>query len=61
MYTIVKDNRKLTAKRIKYLRRLHTLVIHKVSETTKQYYAESRKLEALSDEHLNLICSRCFG
>ena len=60
MYTVTEDTKKLTAKKVRYLKKLHNLVIHKVSGTNKQYYSESRKLERLSNEKLNLICSRCF-
>lgn len=52
---------KLTPRRIKYLKRLHNLVIHKVKGSNMKYFKESRELDKLTLADCYFICSRCFG
>ncbi len=50
----------MTKPKLKRLRNLHNLVIHKRSGTDQEYYLESRELAKYNDEVLLMICHKCF-
>lgn len=52
---------KLTPRRIKYLKRLHNLVIHQQKDSNMKYFKESRELDKLTLAECYFICTKCFG
>ena len=52
---------KLTKAELKFLRRLHALVIHRRKGTTKQYFLETKKIDELAHGVECKVCTKCFG
>jgi hypothetical protein len=48
--------------RLKHVKELHDIVIHKAPLTTslRTTYAEERQIKILNDKDLELVCRECF-
>ena len=51
----------MRASKLKRIKAIHKLVIHKLGGTDREYYLESAYIDKISDDFtLKQICAKCF-